>query len=275
MHSKTAGDWIRSTRAGNGIELLEAWFAGHAYDKHRHDSYAIGLTESGVQAFAYRGAAEISTPGNVVVLHPDEIHDGHAGSSAGFGYRMVYVEPALISEALRSVAGYGGLLPFVREPMADNGRLEALIRAAFRYAAEPLAVDDLVQQLAEGLYDADRSCRHAAVSDQVDSSALERVRQFLDTEKTRVVHSAELETLSGLSRYELARQFRRRYATSPYRYLLMRRLDLARRLLHRQLRYTLAELALVTGFADQAHFTRMFKSVFGVTPARYLTLIGL
>jgi len=45
------------------------------------------------------------------------------------------------------------------------------------------------------------------------------------------VHSRELEALSGLSRYELARQFRHRYGTSPYRYLLMRRRGTARKLI--------------------------------------------
>jgi AraC-like DNA-binding protein len=30
-----------------------------------------------------------------------------------------------------------------------------------------------------------------------------------------------------------------------------------------------SEVALAAGFADQAHFTRMFKAAFGLTPARY------
>jgi hypothetical protein len=38
-----------------GIERLEAYFAGHGYDPHRHDTYAIGVTLSGVQLFDYRG----------------------------------------------------------------------------------------------------------------------------------------------------------------------------------------------------------------------------
>lgn len=102
-------DWMRSTDAVNGMELLEAWFHGRAYHPHRHDTYAIGLTEIGVQAFTYRGAAEISTPGKVVVLHPDERHDGHAATEEGFGYRMLYVEPALIFEAVHVMGAWWGV----------------------------------------------------------------------------------------------------------------------------------------------------------------------
>ena len=82
-----------------------------------------------------------------------------------------------------------------------------------------------------------------------------------------MVHSSELEAVTGLTRYELARQFRWRYGTSPYRYLLMRRLDVARAQLSRH--RSLVDVALEAGFADQAHFTRRFKAAFGLTPARY------
>ena len=54
------GDQFRSQTLAPGLELLEAWFAGTAYDRHRHDTYAIGLTDSGVQCFTYRGARQAS-----------------------------------------------------------------------------------------------------------------------------------------------------------------------------------------------------------------------
>ena len=50
----------------------------------------------------------------------------------------------------------------------------------------------------------------------------------------------------------------------------MRRLDLARTWIHQE--RPLVEIAYDAGFADQAHFTRTFKSAFGLTPARYRAL---
>jgi AraC-like DNA-binding protein len=108
------------------------------------------------------------------------------------------------------------------------------------------------------------------ISRRVDVRAIERARQFLDAEKTRVVHSRELESVTGLTRYDLSRQFRIMFGTSPYRYLLMRRLEFARERIHQE--RPLVEVAFDAGFADQAHFTRVFRSAFGLTPSRYRAL---
>ena len=97
---RSCGDWIRSAPPSPGLERIEARFSGHGFDPHRHDTSAIGFTLDGVQAFRYRGAARRSTRGEVFVLHPDEVHDGHAGTDAGFRYRILYVEPRLIQDAL-------------------------------------------------------------------------------------------------------------------------------------------------------------------------------
>ena len=268
--NQAIADWIESAGPVGGVELFRAWFAGKAYAKHRHDTYAIGLTDCGVQVFDYGGSAWTSTPGQVVVLHPDEVHDGRAGSEEGFGYRIIYLEPSHLSDALRAHCGRPYPLPFVPEPVSTNPKLSQAIEGAFRHPLEPLAVDSLALDLAEGLLDGERGGGRPSVTPRVDTPRVDRARQFLDAERTRVVHSTELEAVTGLTRYDLARQFRLMFGTSPYRYLLMRRLELARQQIH--VGRLLADVAGETGFADQAHFTRAFKAAFGLTPARYRAL---
>jgi AraC-like DNA-binding protein len=261
--------WLVSSGPAGGVERFRAWFAGAAYQKHRHDTYAIGVTDSGVQVFDYRGSVHASTPGQVVVLYPDEVHDGRAGTAEGFGYRIVYVEPCLLTDAVRTLRGRPYPLPFVSEPVSTNAMLSRAIDAAFGAPLESLAVDSLIVDLAQGLM-AGEGGAGSVISRRVDVRAIERARQFLDAEKTRVVHSRELESITGLTRYDLSRQFRVMFGTSPYRYLLMRRLEFARERIHQG--RPLVEVAFDAGFADQAHFTRVFRSAFGLTPARYRAL---
>lgn len=266
-------DWMCSTAPTDGVELLEAWFQGPAYRPHRHDTYAICLTTCGIQTFSYRGAVENSLPGQVTVLHPDEVHDGHAGTAAGFGYRILYVDPALIFAAIQTLCGHPCPLPFVRSPVLSHPTLSSAITNAFTSTREPLAMDSLVVQLAEGLLDADPSCRRAPRPRYLDVAAVHRARAYLDAQNSRVVRSAELEAVTGLTRYDLARQFRALCGTSPYRYALLRRLDVARK--HLTQGRPLVEVALDAGFADQAHFSRIFTATIGITPARYRALSGM
>jgi AraC-like DNA-binding protein len=257
--------WIASRGPAEGVELFSAWFAGRAYERHRHDTYAIGLTDRGVQMFDYRGSARMSLPGEVVTLYPDEPHDGRPGTREGFGYRIVYIEPARLSAALRVLRGKASPLPFLREPVTTNRRLARSVARAFDAPLESLAADSIVVELAEALAGAER----LVAAPRIDAVAVDRARQLLDAECTRTVHSRELESTTGLSRYDLARQFRAMLGTSPHRYLLMRRLDFARRRIREG---RLADVACDAGFADQAHFTRMFKAAVGLTPARYRAL---
>jgi AraC-like DNA-binding protein len=265
---RSCADRVRSLGPIDGVELMRARLA-RGFAPHRHDTYGIAVTELGVQTFDYRGRVERSLPGQVTVLHPDERHDGRAGTEAGFGYRIVYVAPRHIGAAVQTLVGRPIALPFVRDPVATSPGLASAVTHAFASGLEPLARDRLILRLAEGLLAGDPSLPNARSRPRLDTPALVRAREFLDHQRT-IVRSAELEAITGLTRYELARQFRAAYGTSPYRYSLQRRLDHARHALKRG--EPLADVALGSGFADQAHFTRMFAATYGLPPGRYAAI---
>jgi AraC-like DNA-binding protein len=259
-------DWISHAPDMAGIERIEAFFTGHAYDPHRHDTYALGVTMSGVQSFDYRGSRADSRQGNVIVLHPDEVHDGRAGADEGFRYRMIYIEPRLIAEAL---GGRTNALPFLRSAVSSDRRLLTAIRQALADLSrpyEPLERDRIVTGIADALLALDVSLA-ARGSSAIAADEVDRARAFLDAHFTRTVASEELEAVTGLDRYSLARHFRARLGTSPYRYLTMRRLDRAKAGILAG--HSLAEAAFMAGFADQSHMTRQFKQAFGLTPGRW------
>lgn len=85
---------------------------------------------------------------------------------------------------------------------------------------------------------------------------------------TRRISVAELAEVVGLSESWFAHAFRKANGDTPQRWQLGRRVEAARDLIA-QGDLSLAEVAQASGFADQAHLTRAFRSAFGVPPSQW------
>ncbi len=258
-------DWFLRAPDVGGLQRFEAFFAGHGYDLHRHDTYAIGHTLAGVQSFQYRGGWRHSLPGATIVLHPDEAHDGEAGTESGFQYRMMYIEPALIQQMLG-----GQALPFIKTGLSNDPRLFAATGALLRSLdcpLDPLEEQDALFDLAQAMSAASGAPGKRSGFDYV---AAQRAREYIHGALDRTVTLDELAQHSGRDRWSLSRDFRLLFGTSPYRYLTMRRLDMVRALLIQG--QSLVSAALIAGFTDQSHMTRQFGKTYGLSPARWMNM---
>jgi AraC family transcriptional regulator len=77
----------------------------------------------------------------------------------------------------------------------------------------------------------------------------------------------ELAGAAGVHPVHLSRAFRQRFGVTVCEYSRNLRLEWAATQLAGEA--PLAQIAVEAGFADQSHFTRMFRRQFGVTPGRY------
>jgi AraC family transcriptional regulator len=78
----------------------------------------------------------------------------------------------------------------------------------------------------------------------------------------------DLARRAGLSEFHFSRLFKRTIGRSPHQFILSYRVEQGTRLLADRDR-PLADIALICGFADQAHFARSFKKFTGATPREY------
>ena len=113
-------------------------------------------------------------------------------------------------------------------------------------------------------------------ADDVDPKAFdtyERFRTILSAECHRLSSVAQAARDFGISPAYACRLFRRFDTTRPYQYLLRERMNLAADLLARREtgveRLLVKQVAAHLGFADQYQFSRAFKRVFGISPARF------
>ncbi|WP_308298840.1 AraC family transcriptional regulator [Streptomyces sp. GESEQ-35] len=258
--------WTRARlgRCGPPLDLLTARFNRHVYAPHAHEEFTVGVCVGGEEVIDYRGGRIRPSPGSIVVLAPGEPHTGGPVASDGYAYRALYAEPTLLTE------GTSGGIPHFREPLLDDPELAAALHAAhtdLSACPDPLEAESRLPWLLTAL-----ARRHSTArptedalpgADHIARTVRDRLADELQTPPSLAELAAELD----LSRYQLLRAFRTTMGMPPYAWLAQHRVHRARRLLECGLRP--AEVAGMVGFADQAHLTRWFRRVLGVTPAAY------
>jgi AraC-like DNA-binding protein len=261
--------WHRvSPAAGQVLDLLHARMA-EPYAPHLHGEFSIGACTDGVEVIRYRTGRHYAGPGSVVILGPDEPHTG--GPDGGdFTYRVMYPAAELLSDG-------SGQVPWFPEPVVIDPELAAGLRrvhAALCRDTEPLEAEtrlswllgELVRRHAAAPTAGWPGRRPAGGPARADGVA-RLVTQRLADQLLQPPALAELAAGTGLSRYQLVRSFAAEVGMPPYAWLAQYRVGRARMLLERGCRP--AEAAAATGFADQAHLTRWFRRVVGVTPGAY------
>ncbi|MET7679652.1 AraC family transcriptional regulator [Streptomyces sp. NPDC005423] len=267
MNTREQALWTRARlgRSGPPLDLLTARFDRHVYAPHAHAEFTIGVCVGGSELIDYRGGHVRTGPGSIVVLAPGEMHTGGPGSTTGgYAYRALYADPALLTD------GTLGGLPHFRDPLLDDPRLAAALRAAHTQLSacpDPLETESRLPWLLTALARRHSTARPAPDTVPGAAAIAHAVRDRLADELTAPPSLACLAEDFALSRYQLLRAFRTTMGIPPYAWLAQHRVTRARGLLEAGGRP--AEVAAQVGFADQAHLTRWFRRVLGVTPAAY------
>lgn len=95
-----------------------------------------------------------------------------------------------------------------------------------------------------------------------------KILHHLGEDLGRSICNRDLARLVGLSTSHFSRRFRESFGLAPREYVIRSRLDHAKALM-RQTRSPLCQIALASGFADQAHLSRVFHAAVGVPPNRW------
>jgi AraC-like DNA-binding protein len=97
---------------------------------------------------------------------------------------------------------------------------------------------------------------------------LQRALDYIEQNLAAEIRLSDLADAARLSVNHFSELFRQSTGTSPYRYVLTRRVECAKRLLGESMLGVL-DIALAVGFSDQSHFSKVFRRATGMTPGGY------
>ena len=249
-------------RLANGVQIarLTPTVPARALARHTHDDAHLVLLLSGRYLTSAAGGPSECTAGTLIysppaTTHRDRFHDLD-------GEFMTIALPSTLQARLR-----GGL---------DQGALRAGRRAqAFAHGLAQACADwqgdDCV--LAETLFD--EMLDAIAVPESATHgwpAWLARAEAWLHDHADSAADTPSLAHACDVHPVHLARVFRRRHGCTPTEY--SRRLRLARAAA--MLRHgpaTVASIAVACGFADQAHFHRLFVRAYGMPPTAFRSAV--
>jgi AraC-like DNA-binding protein len=248
-------------RVAGVSEVLHAHFPVHAYPAHTHSTWTLLLVDTGTVRYDLDRQPHGALGDRVTLLPPHVAHDGRSVETTGFRKRVVYLDEDVIdADRIGAAVDHPGWADPVLRGAVDRlhgalgqpgDELEAEVRLE-------LVVDRLRQRLA------------GATTPSVvrrDPALAHRLRDLLDARLVEGVSLPVAARALAVHPTHLVRAFGAEFGLPPHRYLTGRRLDRARRMLLAGERA--ADVAVAVGFHDQAHLTRHFRRLLGVTPTAY------
>jgi len=248
--------------AVEGFSLREGRHAaGSSLAWHRHPGATICFVYSGAFDERFSGVTLECTPGTLKITPAEEPHSNRFGSEEtrgllveanGIGVERLGSHARILEERASFRDAHLSLLGW---------RLLGELRTSD--TAAPLAIEGLLLEVLAGA----ARVRELRVRGTTPPRWVTEARDLLH-DPGRVGSLGELAEAVGVHPVTLARGFRKAYGLSVGTYL--RRLRIARAA--RQLAETdasLAEIALGAGFADQSHFSNVFRRESGLSPSAF------
>lgn len=245
------------------VEVFHAHFTEYAYPMHVHDAWTLLIVDDGAVRYEL-DRHEHGTPHDTVTLLPPHVpHNGSPATPHGFRKRVLYLDAGHLGDELIGPAVDG---PDLRDPVL---RLQVgQLHGALSRAGDELEAESRLALVGERLRDHLRRRSAGADRTQRPDPVLARsLRELLDEHVTDGLALADAGRVLHAHPAHLVRAFSTAYGLPPHQYLTSRRVGRARRLLLDG--RSPGEVAAATGFCDQAHLTRHFKRLVGVTPGRY------
>ncbi|WP_297018705.1 AraC family transcriptional regulator [Thalassospira sp.] len=255
--------------------MFEADYKNFSFPKHSHDYYAFGTILNGAERFMTRGTNYVAARGQLLMMNPMQVHDGGPASDDGYQYQIMFIDPKVFGDLVSEISPKSAGLPFFGNCVVSDPELHLQLQGLhrlFRPGAEDEATR--LERDSQLLYSAARfSLRHADAPPYLYQPGSEdkRVQAVIDYMAAHLdanISLDDLAAITGLSRFHLLRVFRAATGLPPHTYFNHMRLRRAKRLLFDG--SSIADAAAATGFADQSHLNRHFKTMWGVSPGAFI-----
>ena len=248
---------------------------------HHHDFYEVYFFLNGRVEYWVEGRIYYLEPGDLLLINPMELHRPIVDGKGLYERIVLWVDRAWLERFSdenasltrcfdRALADRANLLrPTARQRAALRGRLAELVQESYGdggYAGAQYATAVLLQFMVE----LNRMAQQTAAPDKASAAPAPLVTQVLEYIGTNYSEELSLENLAQrffVSKYHLSHEFSRAVGVGVYRYVMLKRLQMAKHMLLGGL--PPGEVCTACGFRDYTNFFRAFRTEYGVSPREF------
>ncbi len=254
-------------RLEDGVDIAEAGCGDFVFPPHVHEGLTLGVVTGGREIIECRGADAPLARGDVYLIPPDTIHGGRSYERGSWRYISLYIAPDMLTslcanESWRHMFSSDLVLdiPYknkIAKLLVDLATLKPRLQIGSALAEITLVLQNLNFLCVD---------QHSSAASGSRSPVC-MVRDYVDAHYSQDISLSDLAVLSGWSAPHLIEAFKKKIGSTPYAYLLARRLrEAEKRLLKGG---AVSAVATECGFYDQSHLNRYFVRAFGQPPAAY------
>ena len=249
------------------VTLWRGCDSGGVLPRHAHEEFQIVLSEM-PYTFSYRRSNTILPPRHLGVIQSGEPHASRSDDSTGRTLRLMFFSPEILLTIAETLKGYSESPVLPNLVTSDTLLVEQFlhIHTTLEGNSSQLECESLVFEFLTQLIL--RCAENPPNLQELQEPAIvKQIREYLEDNYAENVSLTQLAQIVERTPAHLVRVFSAEVGLPPHAYQIQVKIARAKTLLMKG--RAVADVAQATGFADQAHFSRQFKRLNGVTPMTY------
>ena len=240
----------------------------HAYGPHKRDHYLFHFVISGKGTLYSNDTAYRIDHGHGFLILPDQTTTYVADEEDPWEYTWIEFDGLRVSESI-SLAGLSAAQPVYTPQNHEAGRL---LQEQMMYIVNH-PQDSPVRQIGQGFLFLDQLVQSSAARRMPSQRRLrdfymKEALSFIEQNYQRDISIEEIAAFCGLNRSYFGKVFRDSMGESPQAFLLHYRMARAAQML-KETTLPIGTISTMVSYANQLHFSRAFKSVYGMAPRTY------
>ncbi len=249
----------------DGIEMKEATFNNQSFPTHFHETYSIGIIKNGIENLKIKDNNLIATSKTVVIINENELHSNSFYNNDKWTYQTISLNHDALTFLSREL----------NHKTENHFVFQNLIEDDFLYSS----ISNFHQTAQTNSYEQINNISKYLVQNYLVETSAEitnyrnwqniilEIKGLMNSNLNEKINIEIIAKKYHKTSFQVIRSFKAHTGLTPIAYLILIRLNKAKKLLASG--NTIIDTALECGFFDQSHFTNCFRKYFGVSPKQY------